>query len=590
MDFFDVLSLLGGLGLFLFGMNEMGTSLESLSASKFEKKLEKLTSNSFKSIILGAIVTALIQSSSATTVIIVGLVNSGILKFYNSIGVILGANIGTTITSQILSLSGIENSNLFVRLLNPKSFTPALAFIGIVLLMTSKKKKMNTIGRSLLGLSILFNGMFIMEGAVHGLKDSPILRQLFISFENPILGIIVGALVTAIIQSSSASIGILQALSSTGQVTFASAFPIVMGQNIGTCITPILSSIGTNKNAKRSAIIHLYFNVIGALIFTLVIYIIKFTVGIDIWNNIIYKNGIANFHTIFNVSVTLLFLPFIKYLAKLAEITIRSNTDEDKEDIQDVPYLDDILLNTPSIAINQVKNSLNYMSLLSTKNIYSAIDLINTFDQKKISKIKERETIINKLEVSVSNYLVKLTNNDLTEEESKEITSMLQLIIDFERIGDYANSISKAAVDKNDLQINFSKNAQKELLVISEALKEIVHITNEAYKNQDETLAKTVEPIEETIDLIKETLRYRHMERLKSSECDIEHGIIFLEMITDMERAADHCSSIAFSIIAKNKKYEWFDRHRYKHSLHEGKKEFFNQKYEEYKEKYYNSL
>ena len=585
MSFFDVVNLFGGLALFLYGMNEMGNALENMSGSKMEKILTKLTSNPLKSVAFGALITAAIQSSSATTVIVVGLVNSKILKLSQAVGVIMGANIGTTITAQMLSLSGIESTNFFVQLLKPKSFAPMFAIIGIILVMTAKKKKQKNIGTILVGLGVLFTGMFAMEAAVEPLKDSPFFADLFVSLKNPILGVLAGTFVTALLQSSSASIGILQALTVTGVISVSAAFPIIMGQNIGTCITPIISSIGASRNAKRTAAVHLYFNIIGTAVFLIAIYAFQHFVGFSFWNDTIDKGGIANFHTIFNLSITLLFLPFTKQLCNLAEKTIKDNATGEDED-SDIPILEERFLTTPSIAIPQVKHSIDALGKLSRKNFSKSIDMIGKFKPKIMARLLERENTVNKLEVNLSHYLVKLTDKELTEDEGKTVTHMLQNVIEFENISDYAVKIAYKISEIQEENVVFSDASQKELSVMSEALHEIVDTVTTAFVEGDVQSAKCIEPLEETIDLLNETIKYNHLVRLKNGNCSIDSGILFLELISIMESVSDCCANIAFSIIAHDKPYDGFDRHKYKRNLHEGKKEFFNEKFIEYQQKY----
>ena len=556
MDWFSlIVSLGGGLALFLFGMNVLGNSLEKLSGGRMEKTLEKLTNSVWKGVLLGALVTAAIQSSSATTVIVVGLVNAGILKLRSCIGVIMGANIGTTITAQILRMGDLENNanaNFFMSLLKPSTLAPIIAVVGIIFLMAGKKVKYKDIGTIMLGFSVLFTGMFTMEAAVKPLAAVPEFAQVFATLQNPILGVIVGAIVTAIIQSSSASVGILQALSATGAITYSAAVPIILGQNIGTCITSLLASIGTGKNAKRTAFVHLYFNIIGAGLFLAVVYIIQYTVGFPFWADAIDKGGIANFHTIFNVSVTLVFIPFAGVLEKLARLTIRGGEDKDERE-SETNLLDERLLVSPGLALAQCVTLLKKMAGFAKQNLFDAMSLFTKFDQKVFDRVMETEETIDRIEDRLGNYLQKLTDREMTDTESKQITYLLHLISEIERIGDYAVNIADRADMIRNRGAKFSQKGEAEMKLMFTAIEEIVTLTASIVEEADVKTALLVEPLEQTIDVLEEALKAKHIQRLKKGKCSVDTGIIFLETIADLERVADHCSNIAVYVIGDNR-------------------------------------
>lgn len=556
MDWFNlIVSLGGGLALFLFGMNVLGNSLEKLSGGRLEKTLEKLTNSVWKGVLLGLVVTAAIQSSSATTVIVVGLVNAGILKLRSCIGVIMGANIGTTVTAQILRMGDLEgnaDANFFLSLLKPSTLAPIIAVVGVVFLMASKKPKKKDIGTILLGFSILFTGMLSMEAAVKPLAELEQFKTAFAMLENPLLGVLVGVVVTAIIQSSSASVGILQALSATGAITYASAVPIILGQNIGTCVTSMLASIGTSKNAKRAAFVHLYFNIIGAAVFLAVVYIIQATIGFPFWNDAIDKGGIANFHTLFNVACTLVFIPFAGVLEKLAKLTIRNGKDE-KDSESDTNLLDERLLVFPGLALNQCSTLVKRMAEFARQNLSDAISLFDKYDQKVFNHVGETEENIDRIEDRLGNYLQKLTDKELTEAESKQVTYVLHLISEIERIGDYAVNIADRADMLHNRSAKFSAKGHAEMEIMFSAVKEVVSITTDIIENENVDTALMIEPLEQTIDVLEETLKAKHIQRLKKGKCSVDTGIIYLETVADLERVADHCSNIAVYVIGDQK-------------------------------------
>lgn len=597
MDIFMFISLAGGLALFLYGMSMLGSGLEKLSGGRMEKTLEKLTKNVFMSVLLGALVTAAIQSSSATTVIVVGLVNAGILKLKPAVGVIMGANIGTTVTAQILRLGDLEsdpNVNIFMRFLAPNTLAPLVAIIGILLFMISKRAKIKELGQMLLGFGILFTGMQAMESAVSPLSTNPSFMQLFRSLSNPIVGVLIGAGVTALIQSSAASIGILQALSSTGAITFSAAFPIIMGQNIGTCITPILSSIGANKNAKRAASVHLYFNIIGTTIFLIGVYTIQHFIGLPFWDEAINKGGIANFHTLFNVIVTIILIPFSGLLAKLAEFTIRDSKKNAEDDLgidsTALAKLDERFLISPSLAVAQCEVVVANMGKLAKSNFGKTIKLFSKYDAKLAERIREREDTIDKMEDKVNNYLVKLTDCELTDQESKQVTHLLRVVSEFERVGDYSINLIECAEMLRDKEVSFSEKAMRELYAITDAVQEIIDMALTAFENNDVDLSRKIEPLEETIDTMEDTLKFRHIQRLKNGHCTIDAGVVFLEALTNLERISDHCSNIAVYIIGTNYDKESLNRHDYIKRMHQGDTADYQQYSKLYYDKYFTRI
>ncbi len=597
MSPFNFISLGGGLALFLFGMNILAGGMEKVSGGKVEKALEKLTSNIFTSVLLGAAVTAVIQSSSVTTVIIVGMVNAGILKLQSAVGVIMGANIGTTITGQILRLGDLEgNANAFLQWLKPSTLAPLAAVIGIVLLLAARRPGKKIVGEILLGFGVLFQGMFSMESAMVPLRESPAFAQLFAAFQNPVLGVLVGAAVTAIIQSSSASIGILQALSSTGAITYSAAFPIIMGQNIGTCVTSLLSGIGANKNAKRAAMVHLYFNIIGTVLFLAGVYGINAAIGgFSFWDSPINKGGIANFHTFFNVVATLVMLPFYKGLARLAEWTVRDHVPASKEILQPeleagADPLDERFLSTPAIALNQSRAVLEEMARDALFNFQRSYTLFQDYDRKLVETIQTAENQIDQTEDRLNSYLGRISECELTDKESKDVTLLLRLTVEFERIGDYAINLVERAETLYDKHVKFSGKAIQELDIICAAVEHIVAMAYEALKNDDLSLATQIEPLEETIDAMQDTLKYRHIKRLKSGLCTIDAGLVFLEVLTNIERISDHCSNIAVYIIGRHKNGEILNRHEYIKKMHQGNTEEYNRLMKNYMSQYLAAL
>lgn len=545
MSFFDALTMLGGLALFLFGMNSMGDGLAKLSGGKLENILERLTANKIKAVLLGAGVTAVIQSSSATTVMVVGFVNSGIMKLSQAVGVIFGANIGTTATTWILSLSGISSSNFFVQLLKPSSFSPILALVGVILILFSKKDKKKDVGTILISFAILMFGMETMSSAVAGLKDNESFVHLFTMFKNPILGLIAGAVLTAAIQSSSASIGILQALCSTGAITFSSALPIILGQNIGTCVTAIISAVGANKNAKRAAFVHLYFNLIGTVIFMSVFYGINAFVHFEFLEQSANQLGIAILHTSFNVLATMVLLPFSKGLEKLASLTVRDKKESNKPKASEMKLLDVRFLERPAFAVELSKTTTINMAKVVRMSIMEAIELLDEYNEKKASKVAELEKLVDVYEDELGDYLVKLSAKSLSEHDSRLLSKMLHSIGDLERISDHALNIKEAASEMHGKKIKFSDEAKAELNVLTDAISRIVDLAIFSYINDDKKEALLVEPLEEVIDVVNDKLKNRHIKRLRTGQCTIELGFILSDITNNFERVADHCSNIA---------------------------------------------
>lgn len=538
------MTLLGGLSLFLFGMNLMGNSLEKCAGSSLKVLLSKLTSRKILGFLTGLGVTAVIQSSSATTVMVVGFVNSGLLSLRQAIGVIMGANVGTTVTAWILSLTGLDGESFFIRLLEPTSFSPVLALIGVGLTMMAKSERKKDVGMILLGFAVLMFGMDTMSGAVAGLQDVPEFQSIFLMFTNPVLGVLAGAILTAIIQSSSASVGILQALSATGQVTYGAAIPIIMGQNIGTCVTAMISSVGANKNAKRAAVVHLLFNIIGTCVWLSVFYLINAVVHFDFVGNSIDQLGIAVVHTTFNVLCTALLFPFSGLLEKLACRLVRD--DKVPEQIQ---ILDERLLSTPPVAIGRCQEVAETMARISMDALRTGCRLIEHYDAKEAQAVRETEKEADQYEDMLGTYLVKLGRENLSERDNRQVSKLLHIIGDFERISDHAVNVVESAEEMRSKGLHFSPQAKQELNVLTSAVGEIMDLSLDAFLKDDPDLAVKVEPLEQVVDTLKEQLRNRHILRLQRGECTIELGFVWSDLLTDLERVADHCSNIAGCVI-----------------------------------------
>ena len=577
MDIFDALEMIGGLCLFLFGMNIMGQALERRAGSRLRTTLGKMTGKTMTGFLTGLVVTAVIQSSSATTVMVVGFVNSGLMTLKQAIGVIMGANIGTTVTAWLLSLGGISGDAVWVQLLKPTSFTPVLALIGIIMYMFSKDSRKNDTGMILLGFATLMFGMDTMSGAVSGLREVPAFRQLFVAFTNPLLGVLAGAALTAIIQSSSASVGILQALALSGHVTYAAAIPIIMGQNIGTCVTALISSVGTSRNAKRAAIVHLSFNVIGTVAWLTVFCIVRAVAAPAILGESATMYGIAIAHTAFNVACTALLLPASGLLEKLA---IRLVPDGKKKDAE--VTLDERLLATPPLALEQCSVVAEDMAYYASGALKKAIDCVMEFDPKAAQEVRESEDETDKYEDMLGTYLLKLGAEPLSDAASEEVTELLKLIGDFERIGDHAVNIIESAEELHDKQLEFSRSAKYELSVMTAAVGEVMDLAVKAFAENDAQAASCVEPLEQVVDDLKNELRTRHILRMKKSECSIEAGFVWSDLLTNLERVSDHCSNVALCVLDLKK--HTLSAHETQHERKDVPE--FAEQYRRYSEKY----
>ncbi len=584
MSIFNVLAMIGGLALFLYGMHVMGDGLTKASGGKLEKILEKLTSNKLYAVILGAGVTAIIQSSSATTVMVVGFVNSGIMKLSQAIGVIMGANIGTTITSWILSLAGIQSDNFWIQLFKPESFTPILALVGIILLMFSKKEKKHDIGNILLGFAVLMFGMTSMSEAVAPLADVPEFTSILTAFTNPVLGVIAGALLTAAIQSSSASVGILQALCITGAVDYRMAIPIIMGQNIGTCITAIISGIGANRNAKRAALIHLYFNIIGSVVFLVLFYTVNAFVHFEFLDAPATALGVAIIHSVYNMFATAILLPFSGVLEKLSYLTLPEEKTDAVVSTSDIPVLDVRFLDTPPIATAQCKNAAVKMAELCRQALFQAMDLLKRYDEEKAEEVRKMESMVDEYEDELGNYLVKLSSKSLTERDSHTISMLLHCIGDFERISDHALNICQSAKEMYTKDQKFSKKAEEEITVFAGLIREIVDTSVKVFETEDVVLAKEVEPMEEVVDGLNDEIKKRHVKRLRKGKCTIELGFVLSDITTNFERVADHCSNIAISLIQIPD--DAYASHEYVENLEKGEDSQYHEALVKYTEKY----
>lgn len=577
MDIFDFLSLIGGLCLFLFGMNVMGQALERRAGGTLRTLLGKLTTSKAKGFLTGLGVTGVIQSSSATTVMVVGFVNSGLMNLKQAINVIMGANVGTTVTAWLLSLSGIESDNLFVQLFKPTSFTPILALIGIIFYMFCSSSKKKDTGTILLGFAVLMFGMDTMSAAVSGLSEVESFRNMFVAFENPLFGVLAGTLLTAIIQSSSASVGILQALAVTGQVSYGAAIPIIMGQNIGTCITAILSSVGTNKNAKRAAVVHLAFNVIGTIVWLTVFWIIKALLAPQLLNESASLVGIAIAHSTFNILCTALLLPLSGMLEKVAYRIVP----ESKSKEQDAE-LDELLLATPSLALENCHSVASEMAETAASALKGSIDTLSRYSAKLDEDIREKESKTDHYEDILGTYLIKLSSNQVSEQDSAEAAKLLKMIGDFERISDHAVNILESAEEMNSKDLKFSESAMKELGVLTDAVEEILDLALRAFLDEDVEAASKVEPLEEVIDGLKEQMRTRHILRLQQGDCSIDAGFVWSDLLTNLERTADHCSNIAVCVLEAGSDMNIHE------SLHEMKayNDDFKAEFEKYAAKY----
>ena len=583
MTIFDVLSLICGLALFLYGMDVMGDALKKSAGNSLKATLGKMTSNPAKGFLLGLIVTAIIQSSSATTVMVVGFVNSGTMTLLQSVGVIMGANVGTAVTAWITGLSGIESAEgamAAIKWLKPDSWMPILALIGIILLMFVKRGRRRDVGVILLGFSILMVGMSMMSDSVAGLKNDEGFRSLLTMFENPILGVLAGLVLTAIVQSSSASVGILQSLTTTGAITYGAAIPIIMGQNIGTCVTAMISAINANKNGKRAAFIHLYFNIIGVVIWLSVFYIVNAIFTIPLISESINMWGVAAIHTIFKILSVALIAPFYRQLEKLAHLTVKDS----KDDSETSNRLDERLLNTPGVAVSAATEVTASMAKLSIDALELSLKVLNSYDAKEAEEVRNIEGKVDVLEDALGTYLVKISECDLTEADSREVTKLLHSIGDLERISDHAVNIVESAEEIKDKKIEFSKEAQREIGIMKNALEEILSLTYKAFIENDLSTAIEVEPLEQVVDDIKDKIKLNHILRVQKSECTIEHGFVLSDLLTNFERVSDHCSNLA-SCVIEISKHDALDMHKYLAEIKSGEGAYLD-KYKGYSEKY----
>ncbi len=574
------LSFIGGLAMFLYGMKIMGSGLEKLSGGKLENILERLTNNKVKGVLLGLIVTAVLQCSSATTVMAVGFVNSGIMQLTQATGVIMGANIGTTVTAWILSLTGIGDANGFIQLLNPEAFSPVLALIAVIIINFGKKGRRQDIASILIGFALLMLSMSTMKNAIAPLADNPEFSQALTMFSNPVLGVVCGALITAVMQSSSASVGILQALSTTGSLTFGSAIPIIMGQNIGACATALISSAGTSKNAKRTAFIHLYFNVIGTVLFLSLYYILDAIFDFAFTSLPITSVWIAIIHTLFNTATCIIMLPISSVLEKLAKLTIRDG----KTNNEDYAVLDERFLSSPSFAIDQCRNLSVKMAALTQSTLSDAIKMLSEYNEHEGEEIILNENRVDEYEDKIGSYLIKLNSADITDKESKEISLLLHCIGDIERISDHAVNTLEAAQEINKKNLVFSDKANEELRIYISAITEIVDLAFSAFETGDIDKAKTVEPLEEVIDNLRNELKKHHIKRLRKGKCSAETGFVLQDLLTNFERIADHCSNIAVCIIQIQE--DGLEAHEYINELKKTEDAFFLENFSMFTQKY----
>lgn len=588
MDIFSLLSMIGGLALFLYGMEVLGDGLKKASGGKLEHILEKLTSNKLMAVLLGAGVTAVIQSSSATTVMVVGFVNSGIMKLSQAVGVILGANVGTTVTAWILSLTDVNGSGFFLQLLKPTSFSPILAIIGVCLISMGKKERQKNIGTILIGFAVLMFGMDTMSTAVEPLAEQPEFSHILLMFSNPVLGMLVGLILTAVIQSSSASIGILQALCATGVVSYATAIPIIMGQNVGTCVTALISSAGASKNAKRAALIHLYYNIIKTVAFMAVFYALNAFIHFVFLEEAASALGIAVIHTAFNVAAVIIIFPVSWILEKLAYLTIPETEEEREKEAEksrkEIQLLDTRFLSTPGFALEQCKNVAVDMADYSREALFLAIQMLDKFDKASADRVVELENIVDHYEDEIGAYLVKLSSRHLTEKDSQHLSVLLHSIGDFERISDHAINIMEAAKEMHAKELDFSRKAREELGIYTGAIKDIINTSVLVFQEEDLKLAAMIEPMEEVIDYLSVEVKKRHMKRLRKGKCTIEMGFILSDIVTNYERVSDHCSNIALSLLQLNE--ENFEAHEYQEAISSKDNVAFTTEVKHLKERY----
>ena len=583
MNIYSILQLCGGLAFFLFGMHVMSGSLEKLAGGNLQKILKEVTSNPIKSLFFGAIVTIAIQSSSALTVMLVGLVNSGIMELAQTVGVIMGSNIGTTLTAWILSLSGIESDNLFISMLKPENFSPVIALIGVIMIMGSKKEKRKDVGIIMAGFAVLMYGMQLMSGAVSPLADMPEFTGLLTTFNNPFLGVLVGAVFTGVIQSSAASVGVLQALAMTGAISYSMAIPIIMGQNIGTCVTALLSSVGANKNARRAAMVHLYFNIIGVTIFLFGFYGLNAVCHFAFVNTTIEAWGIAIVHSVFNILATVILLPFATGLEKLAILTI-----PDSPEKEEFALLDDRLLNTPAMAVERARAATAEMAELARVGVVQAMSLTHEWNDELAQKVRDEECRVDRYEDALGTYLVKLSGRELNHADSQSVNTLLHTISDFERISDHSVNLLESAEEMHQKEIHFSKDAQEELQVLEDAVQDTLSRTTDAFRKSDLHLASKVEPLEAVVNELVRAIKARHVARLQAGSCSIEYGFVLDDLLTNYERVCDHCSNVAVAQIEVAQ--DSFDTHAYLNDLRHGndtkESEEFHRRLGRYRERY----
>ncbi len=585
-----VMKMIGGCILMLYGMNLLSSNLKKIAGEKFENILQRATDNVFKGVLTGILITVALQSSTATTVMVVGFVNAGILKLKNSIPIIMGANIGTTVTAQILRLASLDGSILSI--LSPTTIAPILLLVGFIFLELKKKKKLRDMGLLMIGIGLLFTGLMMMIEEASNFSDLPILTTILTTLSNPILGVFAGVIITVIVHSSAATVGILQALSTTGFTTFANTIPVILGQNIGTCVTSLVSSIGATKNAKRTAMVHLYFNLIGTILFMVGIYGYQYIVGFSFWNEAIDMGGIANFHLIFNIVSTLVLLPFTGLLEKLTLITIRDkeNVNDEDADLNDyvkvLSLLDQRITNIPSIALTNSINVICKMGELSERNLNRAIKLIDKFDYEKLEHITQRENAIDEMDIKVANYLVEIGNLELTDSENKTVSALLKIEGDYEKIGDYSFKIAKSIELMNDKELKFSNIADKEIKIMYNIVEDVLVLTQEVLKDRKVSIVAQIEALREIADKYKEDYKSEHIERLKEGNCTVENGIAFIELLADMDKIINHCINIAvqsLNIVAKD---DYVTKHDFMTNLSINYKEDINSYKENFEYKY----
>ncbi len=579
MDVFSIITMFGGLAFFLYGMHVLSSGLEKMAGGKMESVLKKITSNRFKGLALGAVVTAVIQSSSAVTVMLVGLVNSGIMQLTQAVSVTMGSNIGTTITAWVLSLTGIDSDNIWINLLKPANFSPIVAFIGIILIMAGKKQSQKDIGSICIGFAVLMFGMSTMSGAVDALSEDPRFTGIFTLFANPVMGVLVGVVFTAVVQSSSASVGVLQAISMTGAISYSAAIPIIMGQNIGTCVSSLIACVGTSKNAKRVAAVHIMFNSIGTVICLAVWLIVNGIFNLSFADSSVAPHDIAVIHTIFNVATTVVLFPFASLLEKLVKVIIRDNKMQEQQVL-----LDDRLMTVPSFAVAKAFDVTKDMGSAAKKAVRKAVSLLDGYDEKVAQKVSDTESLLDRYEDELGTYLVKLSKKEVNDSDARQISKLLHSISNFERIGDHANNILGNAKEMHDKKISFSADAKEELDNLADAISEILSITVKAFRNDDIALAETVEPLEQVIDVLTQEIKSRHINRLTKGECTIELGFILMDTLTNFERISDHCSNIAVAVIEAQR--DAFDAHQYISAVKNDESGKFSECYDRYLKQY----